>query len=168
MEGKKEQGINSGEPFAMLVPEEKEVRSRSSRQAACRGCHRGTREHSRQNTGIAFGESTRVLSSDSPALEGDNDNGPGHEERNETHGDGERKHGVEIVGLQGSNSVLVAHHEGYPTSDKTERSNDLRRWSRRQVRCRRSDVQGDVCERTRQRKAHEHGAPLRMYHRGQH
>ena len=121
-----------------------------------------------KNTGILFSKAACAFTASSPALYGDKDYCPGHEQGYQTHCDGECEHGIKFVGLQSSNGILVADHECDTSCDETERCDDFCGRSRWQVRHWRPDVESNVRERSAECKAHEHSTPLRMHHRREH
>lgn len=123
-----------------------------------------SRGHSSQHASMTLRIGAPALFALGPALDSNHYCCPRHEQRRESHDDGEDEHGVKVVRFQRRNSILVADHEGNSAGDKAKRRDDFSGWARWEERRRRRDVHCDVCEAARERKAHEHAAPLGVDH----
>lgn len=89
-----------------VISEEWLVGSRGGKEGISDGS-----DGSSQHAGVALHVRAAALFALGPALDGNGDGGPRHEESRQTHGNSEGEHGVEIVGFECRDSVFIAKHE---------------------------------------------------------
>lgn len=126
-------------------------------------------------------ESWALDALDGPGLESDHQDLIGHDKSTEAQSNGEGEHGIHLVKLHGFNHITglesvskdrdpeqgcstYTQHENKTAGDQTERSNDLRRGTSREVRGRWFEVQQDVCHTPGHRKPNQHVTPLFVHH----